>query len=418
LHILILPSEFFITKENPTAGIFQFDQARVLVEKGHKVGVLALKPLFTFRDLLVYLKLIIRGKGSPIELLKRVRNAMLPRPFAFQSTRILNINVIRYIGSHRENSYRDAQQQKTLWDKNGLYAFNKYCKENGRPDILYAHNMIFAGMVGEYLSNIANIPLVLQEHSSQHIKGSMLDDLNQLSSHYFNKIKNIFAVSPSLGFQLEKKYKLNDGKIKWLPNVISPEYEEVIPKKMYSSEGVFTFLNVGSLIELKGQEELILAFDAAIKDEANLRLKIVGKGELDGKLRQLILDLGIQDKVELLGYLNRSEIIKLMNNCDVIVSSSHYETFGVVLIEALSLGKPVIATRCGGPECIVDNDNGVLIPSRDIEKMKLALLEMYSGIHRYDGVHIQKSLIGKFGKEAFYSRIEKICKKEISDHNN
>jgi len=81
----------------------------------------------------------------------------------------------------------------------------------------------------------------------------------------------------------------------------------------------------------------------------------------------------IQKKVNFLGLISNDHVHAEMKSADAFVLSSHYETFGVVLIEALACGKPIIATSCGGPECIVNKKNGLLITPRDIEKLVLAM---------------------------------------------
>ena len=88
-----------------------------------------------------------------------------------------------------------------------------------------------------------------------------------------------------------------------------------------------------------------------------------------------------------------------MKGCDAFVLASRAETFGVVYVEAMAAGLPVIATACGGPEDFVSEENGILIPADNEEKLTEALIEMYHMAHKYDKQAIsekqEKSLLHK-----------------------
>mgnify|MGYP003503500790 CR=1 FL=1 len=88
--------------------------------------------------------------------------------------------------------------------------------------------------------------------------------------------------------------------------------------------------------------------------------------ELKGKNEQIIF----------LGALSRDDVAKWMNKCDCFVLPSRYETFGVVYIEALASGRPVIGALNGGAEDIINNLNGYLVPIDDIDKLAEKMLEM------------------------------------------
>lgn len=78
-------------------------------------------------------------------------------------------------------------------------------------------------------------------------------------------------------------------------------------------------------------------------------------------MEQMAIEYGISDKVQFLRLVAPDKVPTLLAEADVLKMSSHYETFGVVAAEALMAGVPVVATRCGGPECIVDEGDGLLV---------------------------------------------------------
>lgn len=416
MHILILPSEYFITKENPIAGIFQFDQAKIFIEEGNIVGVLAVKPRYSLKELFRE----IRNRFSKGNGFKQIVEDLLflfcPIPFAFKREQKEGINIIRFNGFYGLTRTSDFKGRLEKWKKMGDYGLSAYIKKHGKPDVMHAHNMIYAGMMGNYLSEKYNIPLVLTERSSEHKTKEFPHGLESMISRHFQTMKNLNAVSPSLVNILEKRYKVEVDKIKWFPNVIDKLFEIEQPISSVN-EGKFVFLNVASLIPIKGQEELIKAFGAAFGAGDNVILRIVGGGYLRSKLEQLIKDLNLINKVELAGFKDRNKVVKEMSNCNVLVLPSHHETFGVVLIEALALGKPVIASKCGGPECIVNQKNGLLFETKDIGGLSVSMQEMKRNYFKYNPHEIRKNLLDTFGKEVFYTRIKGIYQKAIDDYN-
>jgi len=417
MHILILPSEYFITKESPTAGIFQFDQAKIFIKKGNKVGVIAVKPYYTLRELSREVLLVLRTRSGIKRLIQRIMYFFFPTPFAFKKDQKQAINIIRFEGSYGLTRTEDSEGRLAQWNRMGDFAFFKYVKKFGRPDVMHAHNIVYAGMMGNYLSQKHNIPIVLTERSSEHVMKDLPDVLKRMISKHLNLMRNLNAVSPSLIEQLEARYSFQKGKMKWLPNVIDKIFEKENASKN-GEHGSFVFLNVANLIPLKGQIELIKAFAKTFATSDNVILKIAGRGNLRAELEREIRELNLGEKVKLTGFLSREQVLSEMRMCDVCILPSHYETFGVVLIEALALGKPVIASKCGGPECIVKESNGLLFENKDIDDLARVMLKMKNNISKYNSDKIREDLLREFGEEVFYKRVIGIYQSAINDNNN
>jgi len=133
---------------------------------------------------------------------------------------------------------------------------------------------------------------------------------------------------------------------------------------------------VGTIQPWKGQREVILAIKEVKKQFQDIRCLIVG-GIFDpvyrNEIKKLVAELELTDNIYLLGY--RKDVLDVMNTMDVVIhASTSPEPFGRVLIEAMTLGKPLIATRAGGPlEIIEDRVNGLLVPPRDPEALGSAV---------------------------------------------
>ena len=163
-----------------------------------------------------------------------------------------------------------------------------------------------------------------------------------------------------------------------------------------------TFLSIGDLIPLKAHNELIEAFHVSMRGR-NAQLIIAGSGPMRASLQQQIGHLGLNDQVHMVGRLGREAVRNAIDSSDCLVLPSHYETFGVVLIESLARGKPVIASDCGGPSCIVNRDNGILVPPNNISELAKALEQMFGSHAIYDHNAIHRDAMERFGQDRLVS---------------
>ena len=136
-------------------------------------------------------------------------------------------------------------------------------------------------------------------------------------------------------------------------------------------------LNVGRLSPEKGQQLLLQAFAAVLKDHPNMELVFAGIGPLEDALRATARDLGIQDKVVFRGYV--ADMPALYAECDLVVQSSFTEGLPNVILEAAYLRMPIVATAVGGtPEVIEHRRSGWLIKPH-------SLAELTDGLRRFVG---------------------------------
>jgi teichuronic acid biosynthesis glycosyltransferase TuaC len=136
--------------------------------------------------------------------------------------------------------------------------------------------------------------------------------------------------------------------------------------------------NISNLIEPKGHKYLLSAISDIISVSDNYLCYIAGKGYFKKRLDLLVTDLNLGENVRFIGWISDNEIPIWMNACDLFVFPSLAESFGIVQIEAMACGKPVVATRNGGSEeVIISEDFGLLVepanPNDLAEKICLAL---------------------------------------------
>ena len=145
-------------------------------------------------------------------------------------------------------------------------------------------------------------------------------------------------------------------------------------------------------------------------------LNIIGRGPEEANLKSLIEKCQLQDKVFLLGVKTPQEVSRLIADSDCLILTSRRETFGIVYIEAMAKGKPVIATICGGPESFVNESNGLLIPAEDVEATTKAIDYMVENVDKYDNAAIRQYCHDNFSEEAISQKIITVYKEVLEKH--
>jgi len=130
---------------------------------------------------------------------------------------------------------------------------------------------------------------------------------------------------------------------------------------------------VSRLTEQKGHAYLLDAFAEVIQALPSAHLLVVGDGELRPALERQAARLGLQDSVTFTG--RRADVPRIMMALDVLAMPSLWEGFGLVLLEAMAAGKPVVASRVSAiPEIVADGETGLLVPPKDPAGLARALL--------------------------------------------
>jgi glycosyltransferase involved in cell wall biosynthesis len=166
-----------------------------------------------------------------------------------------------------------------------------------------------------------------------------------------------------------EKYGVDESKIR----VIVKEGVNLEEFKQSSCQGNIV-LFVGRLHERKGVDLLLPIFKEVIKEKKAI-LRIVGSGEKEKALRKQAARLGLSEDVEFLGYLPDSEMRKQYSEASIFVLPSRYEGFGIVLLEALASGLPIVATQTGiSSKVVEEGKNGFLVDHKDMKEAIVKLL--------------------------------------------
>ena len=383
MNIVIIPA-FFQTKSRKTLGSFFLEQARALQQKGHKVTILycdtysikCVKDWFAYNE----------EKSEIIEGIQIYRN----RCFC---------PLKHGIEGHREAF---AQGIQKLYDQ--------YMQEN-RPDIIHAHCCVWAGYAAMKLSEQIGIPYVVTEHATlfQLHRDEISEKNDKVIRKIFQKAARVICVSGAFA-KLIESYRPD---IDVVGNVVN--CDAFVPRVDSEKHRGIRFLTVCNMEEeaqlyKKGIDILIQAWTEVVKRYTDVKLVIGGGGSAKTKVEQWVEEQGISKYVEFTGALDRKQVIQEMQSCDCFVLPSRYETFGVVYIEAMACGKPVIAVANGGPDDFVKPFNGLLIKP-GAEELVQAFYEMIGHLTRgnyYQEEKISNYIKSKFSYEAIAEQLEAI----------
>lgn len=378
MHILVLSNN--IPSENIIGGIFAFDQAKALAAYGHKV---------TFA--VVDLRSIRRKRKLGLQHYNK------------EGIEVFSIAVP--VGA----------VPPALMDAIGKWALRRLYKiieaEAGKPDVVHAH-FLNMGVIAADLCRRECLPLVITEHSSSVNVENLSETMAKRAKYAYTSADKVLAVSSALA----KKIKKHTGvEPMMLPNILNmPAMSEMVAGE--KARG-FHFISAGSLVERKGFDTLVEAFEAVAKARPDATLLIMGGGPEEKKLRTQVKELGLNDKITFFGKYQRQDFARELMKADAFVLATRLETFGVVFIEALSFGVPVIATRCGGPEDFVDASNGLLVDVGDIQRLAQAMVDMAENIGRYNRTQIAVSTRSRFSPEKIAQRLtevyKEICRKTV-----
>ena len=288
-----------------------------------------------------------------------------------------------------------------------------YVEKFGIPDLLHAHGVLWGGVSAREISSKLDIPFVTTAHSTDFSRGRIESWQVQFVEETLQNANSVIAVGPALADELVSYAEGRD--ILVVPNVVDTDLFTLPPKSR--SLVPFRFLLIAQLRPKKGVDILLRAFARAFSGQKNIRLEIGGDGGQKNELEQLAASLGIAEQVQFLGSLSRTEVRNAMWRANTFVLSSYVETFGVVVIEAMATGLPVVATRSGGPEEIISSDTGWLTDTGDVEGLAEALVDAYSRWNEMNAraPEIRNEAVAKYGEKAVVEQLRGIYESVLED---
>lgn len=277
------------------------------------------------------------------------------------------------------------------------HGWRRVVAERGRPDLMHVHILVRPALMASVWQRRHGIPYLVSEQSSEYLDGSFEAHgivHRMLARRAMRGAAAVTAVSRWLGDALVRKDLCSSYAV--VPNVI-PGLERPLPPPGRPGD----LLVVADLVDrTKNVSGVLRALAKAREQDTRPNLTIIGDGPDREALEALATSLGLGQVVRFLGRLANHEVLDHMARCWAVIVNSNVETFSVVTGEALAQGRPVIATRCGGPIAFVTPENGILIPVRDDASLTSAMLRSLRDHDRYDPAVIRQSVSELSGHDA------------------
>lgn len=156
----------------------------------------------------------------------------------------------------------------------------------------------------------------------------------------------------------------------------------------------------------KGYDQIIKAMPQILSEVPNARYLIVGKGPDRPRIEKLIAEVGVQDAVTLVGFVPDEELADYYNLCDLFAMPSKAEGFGIVYLEALACGKPVLAgNKDGSRDALADGELGILVDPDDVGEIAREMIQVITHQHSHPCIYqpelLRKRVIELFGFSTF-----------------
>ena len=257
-------------------------------------------------------------------------------------------------------------------------------------DVIHAHYWL-SGLVAKEISNELNIPFIFTSHSL----GIFLDGYNKervdCEKIVMTSTNLVTASSIFETMLIADTYKIDENKIKKItPGV---DREIFIPDSSVEKENII--LSIGMIQEQKGQLQTIEFLNNFKKIQNDFKCYFVGGpsgkhgNEYLHELKQTIKDFNLDKHVEFLGDLPQTEIIELFKKAKLLIHTSKFETFGLVAIEANTMGVPVLTSNNGSlMEIIENNKNGYLSENLIDSNVNNFVNNLFNNVTKYEEIHL------------------------------
>lgn len=377
MHIMFIPS-WYDNDRNKVHGSFFREQATKLQEAGVKITV-------AYNEI------------WPLTLIGKIKEKSG-----------LYFNIEKGLRTYRYKNYNFIPKHPlmfNIFDKRMEKLYKEIVKKEGKVDIIHAQSSLWGGISASYIAKKYNIPLVITEHSS--IKRG-----KYVRKSYYKRIVDsyksadaIIAVGNGLKNEIEELTNRRD--IKVIGNLVDLSLFDI--RDIKDNKDEFIFFSLAFLEGEKGFDTLIKSFSRKFKNK-KARLIIGGDGTQREWLEGIAKSENIESQVTFVGALSREEVSKYMNKCDAFVLASRYETFGVVYIEALASGKPVIGTFNGGAEGIINENVGILTEIDNVDKLSDAMEYIEKNYKKYNKESLRKYCTQKFSSNVIINKIINVYK--------
>lgn len=268
----------------------------------------------------------------------------------------------------------------------------KKAVEAFKPNIIHSH-LLEADMVSQeaYIPGVkyvthwhgcynATNPVPLSQRFTKTYIGNQYS-LNKLKANYKRSDNRFIAISQFIHDYVHKNVEIDKNKITIIPNAIDLQRFAFTHSRQL--DGTIRLINIGSMMPNKNQSFLLDVVVALKAKGQNVQLDLIGTGPTQKALKEKAVQLGIEDEVNFTGIVPDPE--NYLNEAHIYVHSAWHEPFGLVLIEAMSTGLPVVSFNTGGPKEIVqEGKTGYLVEKDNLATFVDKVLQLASDTALYE----------------------------------
>ena len=278
------------------------------------------------------------------------------------------------------------------------------------PDLIHAHCAYPDGLAAVEFGRRIGRPVVITVH------GHDIKDLAQgrrswrrLVVEALDRATLVIAVSQDLRRRI-LDLGIPAAKVEVVPNGVDGTLFQDAPKRRGGGDG-WRLLYVGRLEEAKGVGVLLQALARLQRQRTDWHLTLIGGNPFTGAaetFRHQCTDLGLDGCVDFLDEVPWAEVPGHMQQADLFLLPSFSEGLPLAMLEAMACGLPVISTRCGGPEELVDCEVGLLVEVGDVAGLEAAIAAMLDDYQRYDRDRIQARTVERYDYRHIARRIAQL----------
>lgn len=278
-----------------------------------------------------------------------------------------------------------------------------------KPDLVLCGHLNFAPVVSRVCARMGDVPFVTVLH------GVELWDPNMKAVNAAAKGAEVLCVSRyTRRLAIELMPSIDPERIVVFFDTF--DHDRFVPKEVDAAlrdrlglapahKVALTVCRLAPSERLKGYDQVVRALPAVRETVPDVRYLLAGRGDDAERIRQLSEELGVRDLLIMPGFIPEEEIVDVFNLCDVFVMPSKKEGFGIVYLEAMSCGKPVIAGNVdGSTDPLMDGEAGILVDPDNVEQIARAITDVVTDSvdpSLIDPVLLRERAIERFGQAAF-----------------
>jgi len=294
----------------------------------------------------------------------------------------------------------------------GLGGFERLREVWGDPDIVHVQALWPAGLVARAIRRRHGIPYVVTEHSEEYLAASERrlvrtpGMLPMVLRPLARGAARTIVVSRFLGDRLSELGLASDPVV--VPNVVP-----VCPPQPVCIQIPHVISHVSVMGPAKNLIGLVRAVDKLRTQRSDFRVRLVGDGESRAEAERLTESLYLGGTVEFVGRKSPDDVRELLRSVAFTVISSTHETFSVSAAESLMCGRPVLSTRCGGPEEFITPEVGRLVEAGSVDALVGGLDWMLDHYTEFDPQALHEYARARFAPDVVASQILEVYREVL-----